>query len=70
MSASKRAGHATPTETINGRVVRKAYQFLQLRVQKVGRGISNEILSLHINGRNYKSGVRNLVEFVGMMDNW
>lgn len=67
MSVSERASYAIPTETINGRVVRKAYQFLQLRVQKVGRGISNEILSLHINGRNYKSGVRTLDELLSYL---
>lgn len=64
MSLEKRASYVIPTEVVKGRTVRRAYQFLQVRVQKVGRGITNEILSLHINGRNYRSGVRTLDELL------
>ncbi|BAZ85020.1 hypothetical protein [Dolichospermum compactum] len=35
----------TATET------RKAYQFIQIRVQLLGRGMTNEIMNLYVNGK-------------------
>lgn len=67
MSLGEQASYAIPTDTVNGRTVRKAYQFLQVRVQKIGRGITNEILMLHINGRHYKSGVKTLDELLSYL---
>lgn len=67
MNAQSSGSYAIPTENVNGRTVRKAYQFLQIRVQKVGRGITNEILSLHVNGRNFKSGVQTLDELLSYL---
>ncbi len=59
--------YVIPTEVRNGKALRKAYQFLQVRVQKVGRGITNEILMLHINGKQYKSGVKTLDELLAYL---
>ena len=39
---------------------RKAYQFIQVRVQLKGRGVTNEIDTLHVNGKNFKPGLKTL----------
>lgn len=58
---------AIPTLSVNGLTMRRAYQILQIRVQKVGRGITNEILMLHINGKQYSSGVKTLDELLSFL---
>jgi hypothetical protein len=58
---------AIPTVSLNGRTLRRAYQILQIRVQKVGRGITNEILMLHINGKQYSAGVKTLDELLNYL---
>lgn len=61
------AGYSFPVEQVSGKSWRKAYQFLQLRVQKVGRGITNEILMLHVNGKQFTAGVKKLDDFLNFL---
>lgn len=39
------------SDRTNTSKTRKAYQFLQIRVQLLGRGITNEIMNLYVNGK-------------------
>lgn len=64
---SQHARYSIPTLDEGGVQLRKAYQVLQIRVQKVGRGMSNEILMLHVNGKRLKPGVRTLDEFLNYL---
>ena len=56
MEAKEVLRSATPT--------RKAYQFLQIRVQLKGRGMTNEIMNLYINGKKLKPRVNTMHEFL------
>ncbi len=47
--------------------VRKAYQFLQIRVQLLGRGITNEIMNLYVNGKKLKYKVKTMHEFLNFL---
>ncbi|WP_071518637.1 hypothetical protein [Geitlerinema sp. PCC 9228] len=42
------------SDRANQTKTRKAYQFLQIRVQLLGRGITNEIMNLYVNGKRIK----------------
>ena len=46
---------------------RTAYQFLQLRVQLLGRGMTNEIMNLYVNGKRLKPGVKTLSDFLNYL---
>ncbi len=47
---------------------RKAYQFLQIRVQLLGRGITNEIMNLYVNGKSIKpKHIKTLHEFFNQL---
>lgn len=46
---------------------RSAYQFLSLRVQLVGRGMTQEIMSLHVNGKNLRYGTPTLPAFLNYL---
>lgn len=46
---------------------RKAYQFIQVRVQLKGRGVTNEIDTLHVNGKNLKPGLKTLHAFLNYL---
>jgi len=46
---------------------RKAYQFIQVRVQLKGRGVTNEIDTLHINGKSLKPGLKTLHAFLNYL---
>ena len=57
-----------PTHAPTDRVqTRKAYQFLQLRVQLLGRGITGEIQTLYVNGKRLKSKPKALPEFLNYL---
>jgi hypothetical protein len=49
------------------RQTRSAYQFLQLRVQLLGRGMTNEIMNLYVNGKRLKPKVTTLHEFLNFL---
>ena len=46
---------------------RKAYQFLQVRVQLLGRGMTNEIMNLYVNGKRLKPKVKTMNEFLNYL---
>lgn len=46
---------------------RSAYQFLQIRVQLLGRGMTNEIMSLYVNGKRLKPKVKTMHEFMNYL---
>ncbi|WP_414545117.1 hypothetical protein [Nostoc sp. CCY0012] len=46
---------------------RKAYQFLQIRVQLLGRGMTNEIMNLYVNGKRLKPKVETMHEFMNYL---
>lgn len=59
---------AIPTHTpTNGTQTRKAYQFLQLRVQLLGRGITQEIQTLYVNGKRLTTKAKTLPEFLNYL---
>lgn len=47
--------------------LRKAYQFLQIRVQLLGRGMTNEIMNLYVNGKRLKPKVKTMHEFLNYL---
>jgi hypothetical protein len=49
------------------RHTRSAYQFLQIRVQLLGRGMTNEIMNLYVNGKRLKPKVKTLHEFLNFL---
>ena len=49
------------------RQTRTAYQFLQIRVQLLGRGMTNEIMNLYVNGKRLKPKVETLHEFLNFL---
>jgi len=51
----------TATET------RKAYQFIQIRVQLLGRGMTNEIMNLYVNGKRLKPKVKTMDQFLNYL---
>lgn len=46
---------------------RKAYQVIQIRVQLLGRGMTNEIMSLYVNGKRLKPKVKSMHEFLNYL---
>ncbi len=46
---------------------RKAYQFLQIRVQLLGRGMTNEIMNLYVNGKRLKPKAKTMHEFLNYL---
>ncbi len=46
---------------------RKAYQFIQIRVQLLGRGMTNEIMNLYVNGKRLKPKVKTMHEFLNYL---
>lgn len=50
-----------------GPTARSAYQFLQIRVQLLGRGMTNEIMSLYVNGKRLKPKVKTMHEFMNYL---
>jgi hypothetical protein len=46
---------------------RKAYQFLQIRVQLLGRGMTNEIMNLYVNGKRLKPNMKTMHEFLNYL---
>jgi hypothetical protein len=54
----------TPNSSI---VARSAYQFLQIRVQLLGRGMTNEIMNLYVNGKRLKPKVKTMHEFMNYL---
>lgn len=46
---------------------RKAYQVIQIRVQLLGRGITNEIMNLYVNGKRLKPKVKTMHEFLNYL---
>jgi hypothetical protein len=46
---------------------RKAYQFIQIRVQLLGRGMTNEIMNLYVNGKRLKPTVKTIHEFLNYL---
>lgn len=58
----------TAKMTSNGSAsTRKAYQFIQIRVQLLGRGMTNEIMNLYVNGKRLKPNVRTMHEFLNYL---
>ena len=58
----------TPTyASESGVQTRKAYQFLNLRVQLLGRGITAEIQTLYVNGKRLKAKAKTLPEFLNYL---
>jgi len=57
------ATEANSTKSTN----RKAYQFIQIRVQLLGRGMTNEIMNLYVNGKRLKPRVKTLHEFMNYL---
>lgn len=55
------------SEMHDHRNTRKAYQFLQIRVQLLGRGITNELMTLYVNGKKLTPKVRTLHEFLNFL---
>ena len=47
--------------------MRKAYQFIQIRVQLLGRGMTNEIMNLYVNGKRLKPKVKTMHEFLNYL---
>jgi uncharacterized Zn finger protein (UPF0148 family) len=43
--------------------MRKAYQVIQIRVQLLGRGMTNEIMNLYVNGKRLKPKAKTMCEF-------
>lgn len=46
---------------------RKVYQFIQIRVQLAGRGMTNEIMNIYVNGKRLKPKVKTLHEFLNYL---
>ena len=46
---------------------RKAYQVIQIRVQLLGRGMTNEIMNLYVNGKRLKPKMKRLHEFLNYL---
>jgi hypothetical protein len=46
---------------------RKAYQFIQVRVQLLGRGMTKEIMNLYVNGKRLKPLQKTLPEFLNYL---
>jgi hypothetical protein len=46
---------------------RKAYQFIQIRVQLLGRGMTNEIMNLYVNGKRLKPRFGTLHELLNYL---
>ena len=55
------------TTTTTRKTTRKAYQFIQIRVQLMGRGMTNEIMNLYVNGKRLKPKVKTLYEFLNYL---
>ena len=51
----------------NSQHTRKAYQFIQVRVQLLGRGMTNEIMNLYVNGKRLKPKVKTIHEFLNFL---
>jgi len=51
----------------NSQHTRKAYQFIQVRVQLLGRGMTNEIMNLYVNGKRLKPKVKTINEFLNFL---
>jgi hypothetical protein len=51
----------TATET------RKDYKFIQIRVQLLGRGMTNEIMNLYVNGKRLKPKVKTMDQFLNYL---
>lgn len=47
--------------------IRKAYQFIQIRAQLLGRGMTKEIYTLYVNGKRLKPKVKTLPEFLNYL---
>jgi hypothetical protein len=47
--------------------MRKAYQVIQIRVQLLGRGMTNEIQNLYVNGKRLKPKVKTMHEFLNYL---
>jgi hypothetical protein len=54
-------------ESENHQNTRKAYQFLQIRVQLIGRGMTNEIMNIYVNGKRIKPKVSTCYEFLNYL---
>jgi hypothetical protein len=46
---------------------RKAYQFIQIRVQLLGRGMTNEIMNIYVNGKRLRPRVKTIHEFLNYL---
>ncbi|MGI0488855.1 hypothetical protein ACN4EK_25875 [Pantanalinema rosaneae CENA516] len=57
----------TATVPPSSTTIRKAYQFLQIRVQLLGRGMTNEIMNLYVNGKRLKPKVKTMHEFLNYL---
>lgn len=55
---------ALPNTSTN---MRKAYQVIQIRAQLLGRGMTNEIMSLYVNGKRLKPKLKTLHEFLNYL---
>src|SRR6478672_5170959 len=47
--------------------MRKAYQVIQIRVQLLGRGMTNEIMNLYVNGKRLKPKLKTMHEFLNYL---
>lgn len=47
--------------------LRKTYQFIQIRVQLLGRGMTNEIMSLYVNGKRVKPRTATFHDFLNYL---
>jgi hypothetical protein len=57
-----------PMPSRTKRKTRTAYQFLQVRVQLLGRGITNEIMNIYVNGKRIKpKNTNTLHEFLNQL---
>ena len=53
-----------PTISVN---TRKTYQFIQIRVQLLGRGMTNEIMNLYVNGKRLTPRMKTLHGFLNYL---
>lgn len=47
--------------------IRKTYQFLQIRVKLRGKGLTNNIINLHVNGKKLKPNVKTMHELLNFL---
>ncbi|KKJ00089.1 hypothetical protein [Prochlorothrix hollandica] len=55
------------TNIDNSQQARKTYQFIQIRVQLLGRGMTNEIMSLYVNGKRVRPRTATFHDFLNYL---